>query len=131
MNTDEIKQYAVGAVRHWFNLVIEDMKDMLPVGLTLKKWKKAKPAQSFDVYLEFSALPGFNFEIWAHKHWKWDGHFSVFVSWLPPGEDEPPKSGLLNSSTRWTNEYEVAKKPNERPFVLDCREGQLWMQASE
>lgn len=125
MNTDEIKDMAIAACKHWFALDVEDMRDHLPVGLTLVEWKPRENA----VHLKLRAMPGHNFEIWAHKHWKWDGMFSVHVSWLPPGEVNPAKRMFPHDV--WEADYEIDKKPGQRPYVLDCREGQVWMKARE
>lgn len=128
MNTDEIKNMAADAVGHWFNLDVEDMEHGLSIGLALKSWRPGNAGEYFDVFIELCALPGMNFESWAHRKWKWNGKFSIHVSWLPPGEEDP---ALLNPRDSYQNDYEIEKKPNQRPYVLDCRHGQLWMQCSE
>jgi hypothetical protein len=128
MKTDAAKKFALEACGHWFNLEVEDMKDRLSVGLTLTKWE---PHEDGSVSLEFSALPGHNFEIWAHKNWKWDGRFSIHISWLPLGEDGASYSSGAHSTGAWEHDYEISKEPGKRPFVLDLKHGQLWMSTSE
>jgi hypothetical protein len=128
MNTDEIKNLAADAVGHWFNLDVDDMEHGLTVGLTLEGWRPSKEGEDFDVFINFSALPGHNFESWAHRHWKWNGKFRVHVSWLPPGDSTVR---TLYPHDHYENDYEIEKKANQRPYVLDCKHGQIWMRASE
>jgi hypothetical protein len=119
-STDEIKEQVLRACPHWLLLVVEEMKKEIGSFLRLEAWDY-KPREDGYVSLRFRADVGMNFESWAHREWKWDGKFEIRVSWWHTDEEEPDVS--------WYRDYQIEKRAGENPYVLDCREGQLWMRA--
>jgi hypothetical protein len=124
MKSDAAKDFALDACKHWLELDVPDMQERLPVGLTLETWSAIG---ADEAQLMFRALPGFNFESWAHRKWKWDGKFKIHVSWLPPGEDASTR--IVDCS--YENDYEIEKRTNQRPWVFDLKHGNFWAQAGE
>jgi hypothetical protein len=120
LSTDAIKAQVLRAVPHWLLLEIDDIRKSLSVGLTLTAWNTEGRKEGY-VFLAFRSDVGLNFESWAHRNWKWDGEFEICVVYLPPGKRVKSENDY--------REYEIKKEQGQRPFVLDCRNGQLWMQA--
>lgn len=126
MKTDAVKDFAAKACDNWLALDIPDIEDRLGVGLSLVDW--SYDAATDTGILRLNALPGLNFESWAHRNWRWDGKFKIHVSWLPPDMGDQKD---LSSHIEWENDYEIMKEPGKRPYVLDEKHGNLWMSCRE